>query len=138
MTGGPPPAVDEAGLPGLAARLWADVVALLRAEIALAGTEARQAVRGVAFGLAALGLGLVLALAAVVALSGAAVAALVGAGLSPALAGLAVAAGTLTLAALCLWWGLSRLSRAAGMPARAVQSLQRDMETLATLVDRNA
>jgi uncharacterized membrane protein YqjE len=122
----------------LAARLWAGILALLEAEIALAGAEARQAVRSLAAGLAVLGLTLVLALAAVVALTAAAGAALVEAGLSPALAALLVAAGALALGALCAWWALSRLARAAGMPARTVRNLRRDVETLATLVNRHA
>ncbi len=138
MTGTPPPASEEAGLPGLAARLWADIAALIRAEIALAGAEARQAARNVAYGLAALGLSLVLAFSAVVALTGAAVAALVAAGLSPALAGVVLAVVALMLAGLCIWWGLARLGRAAGMPARTMQNLRCDVKTLATLVTRNA
>lgn len=138
MSQTPPPAEGEAGLAGLAARLWADVSALLRAEIALAGAEVRQAIRGIALGLAALGLSLVLILVALVALTGAAVAGLEAAGVPAAIAGLIVALGAVALAALCVWWAMTRFSRAAGVPARTVQNLRRDVETLATMVKRNA
>lgn len=138
MSETPPPAEGEVSLFDLAARLWADVSALIGAEIALAGVEARRAIRGLALGVAALGMALVLVLVALVALTGAAVAGLVAAGLAPALAGLLVALGSLVLAGLCVWWAMSRFTRAARMPARTVQNLRRDVETLATLVKRDA
>lgn len=138
MTGTPPPADSETGPLDLAVRLWAECLALLGAEIVLARAEARQAVRGLAAGLAALGLALILALVGIVALTGAAVAGLVAAGLSPSLAALVVAAAALALCALSARWALARLARAAGLPGRTVQNLRRDVETLATLVNRDA
>jgi len=134
----PPPFGDEAGLAGLVARLWADISALVRAEIALTRAEVRQAIRGIAFGIAALGLALVLVLVALISLTGAAVAGLVAAGLHPAIAGVIVALGAVALAALCVWWALSRFRQAAGLPARTAHNLRRDVETLATMVKRHA
>ena len=122
----------------LAARLWADTAGLLRAEMALAGVEARDALRSVLAGLAGFGVALGLAIAALVALTGAAAHALIAAGLPPALAYLAVALVALLAGWLCVAWAVSALKRAAGMPARTVRNLRRDVETLATMVNRNA
>lgn len=103
---------------------------LVRGEAALARAEIEATLRKAAAGLVLVLLGAAVSLAALNVLAGAAVAALVAAGLSAGWAALAVAAALLLVAALLAALGRRALAPSNLTPRRAARNLRRDAQTL--------
>lgn len=122
----------------LLAQVLAGVSRLVQGELALARAEAAERLGVLRQSLVQLAIAAVLGIAAINLLAGAAVAAAVALGLHPALAAVTVG-GVLLLLALGFAQYAARLIRDAGtLPRRSAASIRRDVETLQTMVRRDA
>lgn len=114
---------------GLIADVLAGLSRLVRGEIDLAKAEAalalKSVVRGAAFALGAM----VMAAVALGLLAQAAVAALIAAGLSPAVACLALAALLLIAAYAMVRLAIGHMNRAGRFPDRSARNLSRDLKS---------
>lgn len=120
---GPLPAAALAAVIAALARLAGNEIALLKAEAARAASDARSA-------LAMFAVAAVLGLVALNVLAGAAVEALVLAGLHPVWAMLAVGAGLLLVTLVCALTARKRLRPENLSPWRSSRSLRRDLAAL--------
>lgn len=129
---GPPQAAD------LVADLLSGLSRLVRGEIALARAEVARGLRAAVGALVAIGVAAILGLTALNVLAGAAVAALVAAGLSAVWAGVLVGFGLLVVAMVLLGQARGRLRPANLAPRRSMINLRRDGETLKSMVAQHA
>lgn len=124
------------------ASLLADVVSgiarLVRGELALARAEAKRSVKDASSAIAKLVIAAIAGITACNVLTGAAVAALVGAGWSPAVASVAVGAALLLLAYVLVQFALSQLKPSNLVPKRMMANLRQDAETLKSMVVTDA
>lgn len=124
------------------ASLLADVVSgmarLVRGELALARAEAKRSLKDASSAIAKLVIAAIAGITACNVLAGAAVAALVGAGWSPALASVAVGAALLLLAYILVQFALSQLKPSNLAPKRMMANLRQDAETLKSMVVTDA
>lgn len=138
MTGledGPPP---ETGPGGMLADVLAKVTRLVQGELALARAEAAERLEALRRALVQLLVAAVLGITAINFLAAAVVAAVARLGLGPSWASVVVG-GIVLLLALGVARQASRLLREAGMaPGRSAASIKRDVETLQTMVRRDA
>ncbi len=120
------------------ADVLAGVTRLVQGELALARAEAAERLNAVRQSVIQVVIAVVLGITAINVLAGAAVAAAVALGLSPIWAAVVVG-GILLLLALGFAQQAARLLRQAGeMPKRSAASVKRDVETLQTMVRRDA
>ena len=128
-----------AGGPGaMLAEVLAGVARLVQGELALARAEAAERLGVLRQSLVQVAIAAVLGIAAINLLAGAAVATAVALGLHPAWAA-ALVGGALLLLALGFAQHAARLLRDAGaLPRRSAASIRRDVETLKTMVRRDA
>lgn len=125
-------------LGGMMADVLAGVSRLVQGELALARAEAVERLHAVRQSAIQLGIAVVLGIAAINVLTGAAVSAAVELGLTPIWAAVLVG-GLLLIVALRFGQHASRLLRDAGaLPKRSAASVKRDVETLQTMVKRDA
>lgn len=120
---------DPSGQPsavGLLTQALSHLTAMLRGEIALAKAEARETTALVARAAGLAALGAVLAMVGLNALAGAAIAALVAAGLSETGAMLAVGLGLLVVAAIVVLVARAQVKRLVRTPRRITANLRRD------------
>ena len=133
---------NGSGAAGGAGAMLADVLAgvsrLVQGELALARAEAAERLGALRQSAIQVVIAVVLGIAAINLLAGAAVAAVVAAGLHPAWAA-ALVGGVLFLLALGFAQHAARLLRdASALPKRSAASIGRDIETLQTMVKRDA
>lgn len=121
--------------------LFSEVIAamtrLVRGEIALARSEAEQALRRSAQAAMQIGIAAVLVLVGMNVLAGAAVTGLIALGLWPGLAALIVGVSLLLLGWGCLQFGLGLLRKAAAGPGQTLQNLRDDVDALRTGMARD-
>ncbi len=126
------------GLGAMMADVLAGVTRLVQGELALARAEAAERLNAVRRSVIHIVIAAVLGITAINVLAGAAVAAAVTLGLPPIWAAVVVG-GTILLLALGIAQQAARLLREAGaLPKRSVASVKRDVETLQTMVRRDA
>ncbi len=138
---GPDAAAPGSGSTGPGA-MMADVVAgigrLVQGELALARAEAAERLQSAKQAVIQVGVAVVLGITAINVLAAAAVAGVVALGLSPIWASVLVG-GALLVLALGFAQTAARLLREAGaLPKRSAASVRRDVETLQTMVRRDA
>ena len=124
--------------PDLLTDLVATLGRILRGEIALARAEIAQGLRAALRGLVMIVVAVILLITAIQLFAGAAVAALVGAGLSPLWAMLVMVAVLAAIAVALGIAGLRRLRPETLLPQRAFAGLRRDAETLKPKVNPDA
>ena len=103
-----------------------EIATLLHTELQLLRAEISEKLTFTALSAALIGAGALLLMATVVLLLQAAIAGLVSYGLSWPAAILIVAAVTLLVGAVLIWFGLKRLSLARLVPTRTLEQLQKD------------
>ena len=131
-------AAGGSGPGAMLAEVLAGISRLVQGELALARAEAAERLGVLRQSLVQAMIAVVLGIAAINVLAGAAVAAAVAAGLHPAWAGVLVGGAILVLA-LGFALHAARLLRDAGrMPRRSAASIRRDVETLQTMVTPDA
>jgi hypothetical protein len=120
------PAGGEKDAVDLSQDIFRDLATLLSTELQLLRTEISEklALTGVAAALIAIGA--LLLLATIVLLLQAAIAGLIAYGFSPVVATLTVAAATLVLGGVLVWFGLSRLTAKNLAPSKTIHQLQKD------------
>jgi len=119
----------DRSIPEIVGDMFGQAGALLRKESQLAKAELSEKLGEAGFGLGLLAGGAILAIPALVILLQAAVAALIdGAGLSPAIAALAVGAVTFVIAVVLAVVGMSRLKVERLTPKRTLRQLQKDAD----------
>ncbi len=120
----------QRGTSGLFSEVLSGVDRLLRGEVALAKAELRQNLRAVRQAALQFVLAVVFGVIALNLLTGAAVAGLVAAGLSPGAAAFALGAVLLLIAYGCMHWGLWLLDPVRLHPKRAFHNLGQDIASL--------
>jgi hypothetical protein len=126
------------GIGAMMADVLAGVTRLVQGELALARAEAAERLNAVRESVIHIVIAVLLGITAINVLAGAAVAAAVTLGLPPIWAAVVVG-GILLLLALGIAQQAARLLREAGaLPKRSVASVKRDVETLQTMVRRDA
>jgi cytochrome c biogenesis protein CcdA len=131
-------AADEHGPGAMIADVLAGVSRLVQGELALARAEAAERLEAVRQSVVQIVIAVVLGITAINVLAGAAVAALVASGVQPIWSAVAVG-GLLLLLTLGFAQHAARLLREAGrLPRRTAASIKRDVETLQTMVKRDA
>ena len=128
---------DARSIPELLGDAVSQASKLFSAEVELARAEASRAMSEFAHGALMIAIGLALAMPALVLLLMSIAAALVGAGLSPAIADLLVAVPVLALAAAGIATGLSRLSADRLLPRATLEQMRRDRTAARELMPRN-
>lgn len=121
---------DTRGLGGLIAETLSLLLHLVRGEFSLAQAEIATSMRQAGIGLALMIVAVVLMVASINLLAAALVAGLVHAGLAPVWATLAVGIVLLLVAFILVSIARRALRPSALVPRRALQGLQRDLETL--------
>lgn len=125
----PGPAPERQSIAGLLKRLGDEFVALIRSELRLASGEVSANLAEAIGGLIAIGVGVVLVMAAMLCLLGAIVA-FVSQFVGLVAAALIVAAVTMILGGIAIFVGAARLKATDLAPRRAVANLRRDVGTL--------
>lgn len=124
------------------AGLLSDVVAgfgrLLRGELALARAEAKRSLGDATSAIAKLVVAAILGITALNVLAGAAIAALVAAGLSPIWASLSIGVGLLLVVFVIVQIALTQLKPSNLAPKRMMANLRHDAETLKSMVISDA
>lgn len=121
---------DQRTAGGLLSDALGYAVRIMRAEFALAQVEVTQGFRSVVKGIAMMAGAVIMAITALNLLAGALVAAVAHAGLGPAWAAVVVGFGFALVAALLVWAGARALQATALVPSRALQGMQRNLDTL--------
>lgn len=129
---GRPDGRNDGSIIGLFSDAMAAMTRLVRGEIALARSEAEQALERSARAALQIGIAAILALVGLNVLAGASVAGLVALGLAPGWAGLIVGAVLLLLGLGYLQFGLGLLRKARRAPGQTIQGLRKDIEALKT------
>lgn len=106
------------------------VLRLLKGELALAQVEVQAGLRVAVTGLVMLVVAVILAVTAVDVLAGVLVLGLIEAGLAPVWAALLVGITLLVIAGILVRFGLKAVQPSTLVPARALRSMQRDMDAL--------
>jgi hypothetical protein len=122
---------------GLITDVLAGLSRLVQGEIALAKAEVARSLQDIVRAMLRLLIAAILGITALNVLAGAAIAALVGAGLSPLWASIAVGGVLLLVAGGLVQAGLSLLKATNLAPQRSMNSLRRDVETLKSMVTPN-
>lgn len=123
------------GTAALMAEVFSGATRLLRGEIALARAEVAQKMRSAAFAMVQFVVAVILGISATNLLAGAGVAALVGLGVSTAMAALLMAGALLLAAYGFVRWGLYLLSPAHLTPTASLTNLGRDAAVLKSMVN---
>ena len=124
------PEASTSGGNGAMASVLAHLHNLLRKEAALFKSEMADSINRAAVAVGLIGLALVLVMIGLNVLAGAAAAALIEAGLSPAQAALSIAVACLLIAAAVGWKALKMLKSASFVPHATIETIKDDVKTL--------
>ncbi len=124
--------------PDLVSDLLSGLSRLVRGEVALAQAEAKRSLRDMIGALVAVVVAVILGITALNVLAGAAVAALVLLGLSAVWASVAVGVSLFVLAIVLVLYARRQMTAENLAPTRSIKNLQRDAETLKTMVKPGA